>query len=260
MARSTSKMPADHFENVAQYYGEFRPKYPLRLFETIVKEAPSRQHCWDCATGSGQAAVALAEMFESVTATDASTSQLENSEAHDRVVYRVAPAESSGLRAESVDLITVAQALHWFPLDAFFQECQRVLKPGGILAIWSYGLLTTNEEKLDQLIQHYFSKIVGPYWPPERSLVDECYRSVRLPFDELDIGELKENPLAIKEEWSLVQMKGYLRSWSASGYYLKALGKDPLENISEKLDTAWGVQSEYRTINWTLTLRLAKKP
>lgn len=89
--------------------------------------------------------------------------------------------------------------------------------------------------------------------------MDECYRSVRLPFNELDIGELKENPLAIKEEWSLVQMKGYLRSWSASGYYLKALGKDPLENISEKLDTAWGVQSEYRTTNWTLTLRLTKK-
>lgn len=118
MAHSINKMHADHFENVAQYYGEFRPKYPLRFFETIAQKAPSRQHCWDCATGSGQAAVA--------------------------------PAESSGLRAQSVDLIMVAQALRWFPLDAFFLECQRVLKPCGILAIWTYGQLTTNEETLDQ--------------------------------------------------------------------------------------------------------------
>ncbi|MCP9808759.1 class I SAM-dependent methyltransferase [Cyanobium sp. HWJ4-Hawea] len=250
----------DHFKNVAQYYGEFRPKYPQRLFELITEATSEHQHAWDCATGSGQAAVALAGFFERVTATDASAAQLEQSEPHWKVAYRVAPAEASGLASRSVDAITVAQALHWFPLDAFFQECERVLKPGGILAIWTYSLLMSQKNSINQIIQHYYRNIVGPYWPPQRALVDDCYRSIQLPFKELNLAELRATPLAIQENWTLAHLKGYLRSWSASGYLQQAQYQDPLESIREELDTAWGEASQEKTITWPLTLRITKKP
>lgn len=252
-------MAIDHFKSVAHYYGEFRPRYPTRLYELIAQECPHRGHAWDCATGSGQAAVALADIFKTVTATDASAAQLAASEAHPNITYRCAPAEASGLESESVDAITVAQALHWFPLDAFFQECGRVLKPEGILAVWTYGLMKTKQEPINAVIQHYYHSIVGPYWPPQRRLVDEAYKSIQLPFEELSISGLETNPLILEQKWDQVQLMGYLRSWSASGYYVESTGKDPISTIRANLDTAWGDPKEKRLVQWPITLRLTKK-
>lgn len=253
-------MMADHFENVAQYYERFRPKYPHSIYELIARESPRNQHVWDCATGSGQAAVALAEFFEVVTATDASPAQLEHRVLNARVDYRVARAEASGLMGSSVDAITVAQALHWFPLEAFFQECQRVLRPGGILAVWTYGLVMTEQKAINEIIHHYYHNIVGPYWPPERALVDDCYRSIQLPFEELSLQSFMESPLQIHENWTRDQLEGYLRSWSASGYFQKLEDTDPLESIREQLDTAWGEGNQERLMTWPLTVRIARKP
>ena len=252
-------MITDHFESVAHYYGTFRPKYPSRLYEIITQQCAEHTHAWDCATGSGQAAVALAAIFKTVTATDASEAQLKSSDPNDRVSYRVAPAQASGLAEGSVDAITVAQALHWFPLNAFFAECERVLKPGGILAVWTYGLLQTNSDAIDDQINIYYREVVGPYWAPERALVDDCYRSITLPFNELTLPELVNTPLSIQQDWNLDELKGYLRSWSASGAFVKAQGKDPVDSISEDLGAEWGKPGQRRKMIWPITLRIAKK-
>jgi len=253
-------MAIDHFKSVARYYGEFRPRYPARLFDLIAQECSQHNLAWDCATGSGQAAIALANLFTTVVATDASAAQLGASEPHPSITYRCAPAEASGLDTASVDAITVAQALHWFPLDAFFQECERVLKPEGILAVWTYGLMHSDDEVVTDVVHHYYHNIVGPYWPPERQLVDEAYGSIQLPFEELSLPKLELNPLILEQRWDQEQLIGYLRSWSASGYFEDATGDDPITTIRSRLDTSWGDPMKKRVIRWPLTLRMAKKP
>lgn len=252
-------MPVDHFENVARYYGEFRPCYPKRLFKLIAQECPQHQHALDCATGTGQAAVALAEIFEKVTATDASAAQLDGCEPRDNIIYRQAPAQSSGLHSTSVDAITVAQALHWFPLQDFFKECDRVLKPDGILAVWTYGLMRTTNESINTIVQYYYNTVVGPYWPPERRLVDEAYCSIQLPFEELKISDLDKEPLILEQSWTRDQLIGYLRSWSASGYFVKANEEDPIAIIRTDLEATWPDERQDQLIQWPITLRMSRK-
>src|SRR5437867_9645499 len=161
----------DHFSRQAADYAKFRPGYPQELFQYVGSVAPSRQLAWDCGTGNGQAAVGLASVFDRVIATDASEKQITNAEPHQRVDYRVAPAENSGIKSETIDLIMVAQALHWFDLDRFYAEARRVLKPNGVLAASAYNLLHI-EPAIDEVINRYYYDVVGPFWPPERKLVE----------------------------------------------------------------------------------------
>ncbi|HEY6066574.1 MAG TPA: class I SAM-dependent methyltransferase, partial [Thermoanaerobaculia bacterium] len=175
----------DHFSGVAGAYAEHRPRYPDRLFEWVAGLAPRRELAWDCATGNGQAALGLADHFERVIATDASPAQIAAAVPHPRVEYRVAPAESSGLAAESADVVTVGQALHWFDRPAFYAEVRRVLRPGGVLAAWTYGHCLLGDPSADAAMRRFYSETVGPCWPPERALVDEGYRSIELPFEEI---------------------------------------------------------------------------
>jgi len=176
------------------------------------------------------------------------------------MTYRVAPANKSGLESESVDLITVAQALHWMPLEALFQECQRVLKLTEILAVWTYGLFSTDNNRINHIIRNYYNKIVELYWPPQRSPVDECYRLIKLPFVELHPANLKITPLAIEEVWSLQQVKGYFLGWSASDYFYQAQATNPLDIINLDLEQAWGKADKLSTITLPLTLRITRKP
>ena len=124
----------DHFSKQSRLYSESRPRYPKELFEYLKTLAPSLELVWDCATGNGQAAVSLAEHFEKVIATDASPQQIDNVIEKENVEYLVAPAEEIYLEDETVDMVTVATALHWFDHSRFFPEVKRVLKPGGVLA------------------------------------------------------------------------------------------------------------------------------
>ena len=162
----------DHFYAVAANYAQYRPRYPRELFDYLRGMAPRASRVWDCACGSGQATLELAERFAAVTATDASAEQIAEAPPHPRVTYRVAPAEASGLPDHSADLVTVAQAVHWFDLDRFYAEVRRVLAAGGIIAVWSYGAHQLGDEAIDQLAGDFYHHVVGPYWPPERRFVE----------------------------------------------------------------------------------------
>ena len=179
----------DHFSNQAADYARFRPRYPREMFEYLGTTAPGRKLAWDCATGNGQAAVELAEVFDRVIATDASEKQIANAQPHERVEYRVAPAEESSVESDSIDVIVVAQALHWFDLDRFYAEARRVLKPRGVLAASAYNLLRI-EPAIDAIVDRYYHEVVGPFWPPERKLV-ENFGDLPFPFHESSRRKLK---------------------------------------------------------------------
>lgn len=219
------------------------------MFGWLASIAPVRQLAWDCATGSGQAAVEVAEVFERVIATDASEKQITNAERHQGVEYRVATAERSGLESSSVDLITVAQALHWFDLDKFYLEVRRVAKPRGVIAATAYKLATVSP-KIDAVVNRYYSEIVGRYWPTERVLVEK-FEELPFPF-----AEIETPPFEMVAEWSVEQLLGYLRTWSATQRFMAAEKRDPLADIETELRQAWGEQQ--RRVVWPLTVKVGR--
>lgn len=243
----------DHFSPVAADYAQFRPHYPPDLFSWLAEIAPARNLAWDCATGSGQAAVDLAAHFQQVIATDSSTAQLDAAPLHANIIYRRAPAEASGLTAHSVDLISVAQALHWFDLDRFYAEVKRVLTVGGILAVWTYRMLSSGDTAIDDCIAHFYQHTVGPYWPPERVHVENGYRRLPFPFNELTPPDFH-----MQTQWTLAQVLGYLRSWSASHRYQQHTGLDPVAALRARLDPLWGDPNQSRSIRWPLALRVGR--
>jgi SAM-dependent methyltransferase len=243
----------DHFSTQAAAYAAFRPRYPDPLFDWAAGLAPGRDLAWDCGTGSGQAAVALADRFARVHATDASAAQLAHAAAHPRVTYAVAPAERSGLADAAVDLVTVAQALHWFDLDPFYAEVRRVLRPGGAIAVWSYGDLRTGDPALDAPLLHFAHVTLGPWWPPERALVDAGYRTIPFPF-----REVAPPAFALEHRWTLPELAGYLRSWSATLRWQAAHGTDPVAPLEAALRAPWGDPDERRPITWPLAIRAGR--
>ena len=236
----------DYFSAGAAEYATFRPRYPAGLFEFVASLSSSRRTVWDCATGNGQAAVPLAAHFDRVIATDASAEQVAHAEPHDRVTYRVALADASGLDAGSVDLVTVAQALHWLPLERFFAEVRRVIAPGGVLAVWCYSRLTA-DPIIDEVIEHYYVDLCGPYWSPERSLVDQGYRTIAMPIDEVAAP-----PLWIESPLNLEELAGYVRTWSATRKFAAAIGRDPVVDLVESLRPLWGDDAARRLVRWPL--------
>lgn len=244
----------DHFSRVAAQYAEFRPSYPGSLFDFLARTAPTRKRAWDCACGSGQATLPLAERFDSVIATDASAKQIAAAPAHPRVTYAVARAEESGLESGSVDLITVAQSLHWFDAPKFYAEAKRVLHAQGLLAVWTYGVPRLNDVNLDRMVHKFYSETVGPYWPPERRHVEEGYRSLTFPF-----VEVASPSLSMQEGWTQAQFLGYLRSWSATARYVEKHGEDPVVALAEQFVPAWGDVHRIRTVSWPLSLRVGRK-
>jgi SAM-dependent methyltransferase len=243
----------DHFSKQAADYAKFRPRYPPELFEYLGGIAPSRALAWDCATGNGQAAVGLASVFDHVVATDASEKQITNADSHRRVDYRVAPAEDSGIDSAAVDLIMVAQALHWFHLDRFYAEVRRVLKPKGILAASAYNLLTI-EPAINEVVNRYYYEVVGPFWPPERKLVEQ-FADLPFPFREIELPKFE-----MTARWTLDRLIGYLRTWSSTQRFIAAKNSDPLEEITDELHDAWGNPQQRRDVTWPLAVRIGRKP
>lgn len=243
----------DHFSKQAADYARFRPRYPREMFKYLGTVARSRTLAWDCATGNGQAAVQLTEVFDRIIATDASEKQIANAEPHEHVEYRVASGEESGLETGTIDLIMVAQALHWFDLDRFYAEAKRILKPRGVFAASAYRFLHITPGVEDLVNRRYYSEIVGPFWPAERALIMN-FEEIPFPFPE------QETPaFEMKVDWTLDHLLGYLRSWSATQRFIAANRRDPLEEIAAELGAAWGDTKQSRRVIWPLTLRVGVK-
>lgn len=243
----------DFFSGHSAEYSTFRPGYPAQLFSKLASICTERKLAWDCATGSGQAAGCLAKFFDKVIATDASSNQVSNATAATGVTYSVAPAEHSGLKSGSADLITVAQALHWFNLDEFTKEADRVLKPKGILAVWTYGLFSV-APALDASFEKLYGDIVGNYWSFERKMVEGGYANVEMPFERIEI-----KPMEMTQTWRFSDVIGYLNTWSAVRAYEKAIGSNPLELVHEEMLRAWGDPDTVRVVTWPLIIRAWQK-
>lgn len=240
----------DNFSKQSLAYAQFRPHYPDAMIDYVVSFAKSRESALDAATGNGQVAQKLAAHFQTVYATDISARQLENATTASNIIYKVEPAEHTGFADSQFDLITVAQAVHWFRFDDFYKEIYRILKPNGIFAVMGYGLFSTNPGS-DKILMDYYHNIVGPYWDAERKYIDENYQTIPFPFEEIPTQQF-HNQLS----WSFEQLTGYLETWSATQHYKNANGSDPVDLIREALKKSW--EAGDKQVFFPLLLRIGK--
>ena len=242
----------DHFSKHSQTYAQYRPQYPEEIYAYLASIAPANTLAWDCGTGNGQAALGLAKYFDKVYATDASAEQIAHAYAHPKVGYHVEPAEHISLADSSVDLVTVAVAIHWFNFDQFYSEVRRVLKPNGILAAWTYNLPQISPP-IDPLISRYYFDILNGFWPERIRYLEQGYRTLPFPFEEIIPPSF-----AMQAEWTLDQFAGFLNSWSATQRYKEQNGHHPLEKIWNELSAAWGNKNDQRLIRWPLHFRIGR--
>ena len=242
----------DRFSQQADLYALYRPTYPTTLYEFVLQQVKDPNYAWDCATGNGQVARVLSHHFKNVWATDISQKQLDQAPGLPNIRYEVSPSEETPFPERQFDLITVGQALHWFDFDQFYPEVRRVSRPGAVLAAWGYGLLQINSD-MDRLIHKFYREVTGPYWDPERAHVDEAYRTIPFPFQEIKAPQFK-----ILKRWSLKDLTGYLNTWSSVRKYQTALGHNPVEEFSKKFVSVWGDPLRKHEVSFNVFMRIGK--
>ncbi len=241
----------DHFSTRSVGYAASRPDYPREVGAYLAEQSPGRQLALDCGCGNGQLSVLLAEHFEQVVATDASTQQIAAAKPHPRIDYRVAPAEASGLESDSADLIVAAQAAHWFDLDAFYSEVRRVAKPGALLALITYGVFDV-EGDANGVVQDFYWKTIHSHWPPERRHVEDGYSSLAFPFTACAVPDL-----AIERRWTSDQFLAYIDTWSAVRAAEKAEGRGMIEDFAKALAVVWPDGQAF-AVRWPLSIRAGR--
>ncbi len=241
----------DLFSGHAAAYAAYRPSYPMALVEYLARLAPGRERAWDCGSGSGQLAVLLAERFAQVEATDASAAQIAHAAPHPRVTYRVAPAEASGLPGGTCDLVTAAQAAHWFELAAFYGEVRRVARPGAVVALIGYGLMFV-DTAADAVIQRFYTTELAGFWPPERRHLEAGYRTLPFPFTEITPPAFTS-----QAQWSRHQLVAYVETWSSVAALAAAGEQARVARLREDLAAVWP-DGETRSVRWPLCLRVGK--
>jgi ubiquinone/menaquinone biosynthesis C-methylase UbiE len=265
-SKGSSPAAKDLFSAQSKEYASSRPTYPRALFEFIVGLVDEKTLAWDCATGNGQAALVLADYFKEVIASDISARQLENAQQKSNIRYQIFSAENTPLKDNSVDLITIAQALHWFDFDRFYSEARRVLRKrtdgktgeggGGIIAAWAYGLHTISPE-VDKVTHQLYEDILGDkYWPPERKYVEERYETIPFPFEQIPSPEFQ-----IQLSWNLSELVNYYRSWSSVQKFIEKNKYDPISEVSGSLEYGWGGKNkvdEKRKVVWPLYVKIGK--
>lgn len=243
---------ADHFSRDSAAYAKFRPVYPPELFQWLATLPARRATAWDCGTGTGQAAAMLTPYFSRVLASDPSRAQVKSADRSTGVRYFAALGESSALAPARVDLVTVAQALHWIDRDRFYHELDRITAPGGALAIWTYGIFRSTPE-LDAVIGRFYRDTVGPYWPPERAHVESGYRNIEIP-----ITEVASPAFHIEGRLTLDDLLGFIRTWSAVGRYIAVRGADPTVELERELRRVWGDPARTLRLVWPLSVRAGR--
>lgn len=242
----------DRFSCRASQYRQFRPCYPEALFIHLASLAPEHDAAWDCATGSGQSAAYLAKHFKQVYATDASAEQISHAIQECNIHYAVSPAHTTALPDRSIDLVTVAQAIHWFAGERFYREVRRILKNNGVIAAWAYHLPAV-DPKTDRVIQRFYSDILGQFWEKEIAHIQSGYRDLYFPFPEIP-----SPAFTMTVNWTLHQLTGYLETWSALVSYRQAKRDNPVERIIPELLEAWGNPLSAKKIEWPIILKTGK--
>lgn len=243
----------DHFSAVAQAYADARPAYPQALFDWIAAQAPGQSLAWDAGCGSGQASRGLAARFARVHASDPSAEQIAHARAPDNVRFVVEPAERCSLPDASADVACVAQAMHWFDVPAYFAECARVLRAGGLLVAWTYDGLRVPDPVADAVAA--FSREIYPYWPPERGQVGAGYAQFDWPFAAVEVPSF-----ALEADWPLSRLLGYFSSYSATRRYREATGVDPVERHAPVIAQAWGDPASTRRLQWPMYVHARRAP
>lgn len=228
----------DNFSSHSSSYARFRPTYPQEVYKFLKLKLENTDRAWDCGTGNGQVAGELSKFFNEVQATDISKQQLENAIKQTNIKYSVQPAEKTDFPDNYFDLITVAQAIHWFDFEVFYKEAKRVLKSNGIIAVIGYSLFRSNPET-DEVILRFYNHIIGPYWDEERRYLDEKYKTIPFPFQEIKTPEFDQ-----EYEWKINHLIGYLKTWSAVKHYEKAHDQNPVDLIEKELKTAFGAKNK----------------
>lgn len=240
----------DRFSHNSSEYRKYRPAYPEALFRHLAALAPARQTAWDCATGNGQSATCLAKFFKQVYATDASTEQITYAVRKPNIHYISSPAHATTWPDHSIDLVTVAQAIHWFDDETFYREVNRILKKRGIIAAWAYHLPVINPE-IDRIVERLYSDILGRFWEREISHIVSGYRNLSFPFRQMP------SPFfTMKTNWSFHQLTGYLQTWSALVPYREKHGTNPVDIIIPDLLAAWADPSSTKEVNWPIILKI----
>lgn len=242
----------DYFSKHASEYAKYRPVYPPELFEYLASITEKHNIAWDSAAGNGQAALGLVPYFDQVIATDASGNQIKNAALHPKIEYRVAPSEKSRIEPHSVNLVTVATAIHWFKLEKFYEEVKRVLVPGGTLAIWNYGEANVNEP-VDKVFNHFLYDIIGPYAAPEFWKGINQETQIDFPFDRI-----KTPQFIMKHLWNMTDYTNFMMTWSPTQRYIETNNANPVELIIDDLKSAWGNESDRKEISWKLMLKAAR--
>jgi ubiquinone/menaquinone biosynthesis C-methylase UbiE len=245
-------MKSPDYSPYAKKYAQSRPRYPDELFKYLVSLVEQHMVAWDCATGSGQAALSLVNYFKKVIATDISSEQISNAVRHNRIEYRVCQAEKSGISNNSVNLITVASAVHWFDLNNFYREVQRVITPGGILAVWTYHVGYV-EPPFDKLFLNFYNQILAPYFSKGAKLVDKKYSTISLPGKQIKVKDF-----FVSAKWNLSNMLNFIESWSGTQHYKKEKGENPVDLIYPELKQLWGESEKINTIRWPLFIKISR--
>jgi len=242
----------DHFSGVASAYAAHRPTYPAAVVDYLADQAAHRDLAWDAGCGSGQLSTLLAARFDRIIATDPSAAQIAQARPHPQVQYQQASAEASGLDAASADLAVAAQAAHWFDLPRYYAEVRRVVHPGGVVALLAYGVVHV-ERDLASMVDRFYWQTLAGFWPQERRIVEEGYRTLPFPFTELEAPAF-----AMTATWSLPELLGYVRTWSAVQAIERERGGDPYAGFARALTAAWGDPATRRDVRWDLAVRAGR--
>jgi len=245
------KKAIDLFSTQAKTYKKYRPLYPKEFLNEILSLTKNQSCCWDCGTGNGQVAQYMADYFEKVYATDISENQLKEAEKRQNIIYKKERAEATSFEDNQFDIITVAQAIHWFDFKPFYEEVRRTAKNNGIIAIWGYGLLEI-EAACDQIIKHFYHETIGPYWNEQRKHIDSHYETIDFVFSEIKLSKQYQ----IEHHMNLSQLEGYFNSWSSVQNYIRSEGKNPVNELINELSKYWQNPKESKKIRYPIFAKI----